>query len=272
MEIPQQPSVIYKFRDWNAKHGKDPLEQFELFFSSPSNFNDPFDSKIKFNYSLFSVKEKEAFIDRLLVRDKNNFDKFSIPITSEGKIQIIKQMMNDEDKFQLWAGNLEEELINKIIGIISFSTNWNNVLMWSHYASNHTGYCIGLDEQKLRETHKIEFGGKVIYPESNTFPSVHPLMDEKESFFKKFFTKSIDWKYEEEYRILNIIPPEKSGNSNIRKFKYDSSFISDITLGLKISDKASSEIIEICKKYNIKVYQAFEKKFKFEVDRKEICT
>jgi hypothetical protein len=267
------PETIYKFRAWGDEFGKDPLEKLELYFASPANFNDPFDSKIKYNYKLLNETEKKAYIEKLLSKGKKSFDNLSVEIPHEGRVHLINKMMNEDPiHFQSWMNNLEADLIDNIVGILSFSHNWNNVLMWSHYAKNHEGYCIGFNEKKLRESGRIEYGGKVEYLPSNTFPSLHPMMDEHESFYKKFFTKSFDWSYEEEYRLINIIPPSQSNNLSVRKLKIEPDFIEDVTLGLKISEKHRSEIIELCHKYGVKVYQAAEKDFQFIVDRIEIST
>jgi hypothetical protein len=264
------PSTIYKFRDWNADFGRDPLKKFELYFSSPASFNDPFDSKIKHNYSLLNDEERNSYIQNLLSKGKQNFDNLSIQLSHQNRVQLIEMMMNDKEKFQVWAEELEIDVINKTIGIISFSLQWKNILMWSHYAKNHSGYCIGLNEAKLRKISKIEYGGLVHYPLDNKFPSVHPMMDENDSFYLKFFTKSKDWNYEEEYRIVNFIPPDKDIDSSNRLLKYNADFIDEVILGIKMNESDRKEIIDLCKNLNVKVYQAVEKNFEFEVDRFEI--
>lgn len=266
------PTTIFKFRDWNAKYGRDPLERLELYFSSPALFNDPFDSKIKYNYSLLNDEERNGYIQKLLSKGKQNFDNSSIPLSHQNRVRIIEMMMNDKEKFQAWAEELEIDIINKTIGIISFSQHWKNVLMWSHYAKDHSGYCIGLNEAKVRNIGKIEYGGKVNYPRDNKFPSIHPMMDENESFYRKFFTKSKDWHYEEEYRIVNFIHPDKDIDTSSRLLKYNADFIDEVILGIKMKESDRKEIIDLCKKLGVKVYQAVEKNFEFEVDRYEIST
>ncbi|HTA27228.1 MAG TPA: hypothetical protein VK809_05535 [Bacteroidia bacterium] len=46
------PPVVYKYRDWNNNFHKRTVLNLELFLSSPSNFNDPFDCKIPIAYRL----------------------------------------------------------------------------------------------------------------------------------------------------------------------------------------------------------------------------
>ena len=246
-----------------------------------SNLTSLYLSLIAFEYFLV-IAEIELLVDKnsllvcaaktLKIHSGQNFDNLSIPTSHQNRVQMIKMMMNDKEKFQAWAEELEVDIINKTIGIISFSQQWKNVLMWSHYAKHHSGYCIGLNEAKLRNTGKIEYGGKVNYPTVKKFPSIHPMMDEYESFYHKFFTKSKDWYYEEEYRIVNFIHPNKDADSSSRLLKYDADFIDEVILGIKMSESDRKEIIDICKNLGVKVYQAVEKNFEFEVDRYEIST
>src|SRR5690606_30132625 len=37
-------------------------------------------------------------------------------------------------------------------GVTCFSKNCKNLLMWAHYANNHTGMCIGYDLVMLRDS------------------------------------------------------------------------------------------------------------------------
>jgi hypothetical protein len=44
--------VLYKYRTWSDKNHQSCLKNNELFFASPSQINDPFDTKISVDYSL----------------------------------------------------------------------------------------------------------------------------------------------------------------------------------------------------------------------------
>jgi hypothetical protein len=35
--------------------------------------------------------------------------------------------------------------LRKEIGLLCFSRSWDNLLLWSHYAASHTGFCLGFD-------------------------------------------------------------------------------------------------------------------------------
>lgn len=37
---------------------------------------------------------------------------------------------------------------NNDTGLLCFSTNWTNPLLWSHYGEKHTGVCLGFNLKK----------------------------------------------------------------------------------------------------------------------------
>src|ERR1022692_4365795 len=60
------------------------------------------------------------------------------------------------DPFDLASIDTTDERINSAltalvadfrdsIGLLCFSRNWDNLLMWSHYGASHTGICLGFD-------------------------------------------------------------------------------------------------------------------------------
>lgn len=268
------PTTIYKYRDWNdGKYGRDILEKFELYFASPSQFNDPFDSKIINNYGSMNDSERRSFIDKLLESGKKFFDRMEPKPPYEFKVAMIEKMMiEDPIGFQNSALEKEHEIADKILGIISMSATWNNLLMWSHYAKDHTGYCVGFNENKLMNSGLFKSGGMVMYPNDNAFPKIHPMMDQNQTFFKRTFTKSAEWEYEQEYRFLNVFIPGEQSIENERLVKIEPSFIDEVIIGMKMPESDAKDIIDICRKHGIKVYQAVPVDFKFELTKKEIST
>jgi hypothetical protein len=73
--------------------------------------------------------------------------------------------------------------------------------MWSHYASSHKGFCVGLDENQLAALPEVQGHGPVDY--QHEAPAFRFFHDDQTEFFRKAFTyKSKAWAYEQEYRIL----------------------------------------------------------------------
>ena len=95
-------------------------------------------------------------------------------------------------------------------GILSMSSRWNSILMWSHYAEFHKGYCAGFWEDKMRESGLFGKGGPVTYNPENDYPKINPLKEYKPMIkgFIETNTKANDWSYENEYRLFNLYFPE----------------------------------------------------------------
>src|SRR5438552_5198124 len=43
------------------------------------------------------------------------------------------------------AFNRFKRRVNQRFGVLCFSKNWKNPLLWSHYAEKHKGLCLGFD-------------------------------------------------------------------------------------------------------------------------------
>lgn len=158
------------------------------------------------------------------------------------------------------AINNVAESFDKEFGIICLSSDYKNCLMWSHYAESHRGFCIEYDFSKGIENDQLIF--PVIY--SNKRPSIPwKLVKESErgeknnimegqklySFMKMLVTKSEEWKYEKEWRI--IIPTSTDSRSiDVRIPK-----ISCIYLGALCSEQNKKKVIQIARKLGVPVQQ-----------------
>jgi hypothetical protein len=90
-------------------------------------------------------------------------------------------------------------------GVCCFSEKRDDLLMWSHYADGHRGFCLELDGSldPFSQARKVTYADKV--------PLVNPLgllLDPKKfsPLEAMMLTKSIHWAYEHEWRLLHIEP------------------------------------------------------------------
>ena len=97
----------------------------------------------------------------------------------------------------------------------------NNILMWSHYSSEHKGYCFEYKKYDIvNEIIKTSFDGLGIIGEvsySNNRPKTRPLKRTVSYTDLKFyidatFTKYGGWSYEKEYRFVMV--SDSFNNSN----------------------------------------------------------
>src|SRR3954451_15421690 len=125
-----------------------------------------------------------------------------------------------------------------MMGVVSLTECPKNLLMWAHYAGEHTGFVIEVDPQhatfneRRSEDDDFRHLRKVHY--SSTRPNLQMVKIEYVSFI---LTKSTEWSYEKEWRISKItaaavknIPAEPY---NICLFEFPASCIKSITLGAR---------------------------------------
>ena len=136
----------------------------------------------------------------------------------------IENFVSDLEKpypYRCVMSDLYQEVIAKIVkecfpvrGILSLTTKFDSPLMWSHYADRHKGVCIeykvlnttGYNFKKIVYRRKVSIGISDIkeWVENNT------VISRKRIENKFYFSKIIDWKYEDERRLTS----EKFGQQN----------------------------------------------------------
>jgi hypothetical protein len=79
--------------------------------------------------------------------------------------------------------------------VACFSEFYDSILMWSHYASFHSGLCIGIRPAKMRLSPKMALRWKVKYCDERL-----PLEHSKPNEIA--LRKATTWKYEREWRIV----------------------------------------------------------------------
>jgi len=140
--------TLYKYRTWSDKNHQSCLKNNELFFASPSDINDPFDFKISLDYRLLDTDEKkEQYVDKLL-NDIKHVMKKDIDFEAERR-ELINRIKNDPDQMEREYQSSNSKAMDLRSGVISLSERWDSILMWTHYAEGHKGFCIGLNRKKL---------------------------------------------------------------------------------------------------------------------------
>jgi hypothetical protein len=183
------PRSLYKYRplrsDEDLARVKRILDGW-IYASPRSAFNDPFDCAPVIK----AVGTKSDFVrhalqlrDKYFAGDREAFKRAKAAIRAEGP--------------QVWA----ERAINTSLdgtAIISLTTIPNDLLMWGHYGSEHTGVCIGfsLERPNTAFRHSLPVSYSDIRPELT-----YPIQDAEELLVAAFLTKASCWSYESEWRI-----------------------------------------------------------------------
>ena len=129
---------LFKYKKVD-KYSKQIFVDRKIWYSYPSEFNDPFDCGIDISLNM-SLKEKMEVLKTMMSQHLWTKDK------------ITKQLQSSLDQRRGQLNDLAEKNILKKrdaahehrdnTGILSLSSSENNVLMWSHYADEHKGFCI----------------------------------------------------------------------------------------------------------------------------------
>lgn len=215
-------SILYKYAGIN-QYLYSMLINSELWFSNPIDFNDPYDCNIKYNLSGINYDKVLKHLNKLNHRHQHN-------LSHEHIKNRAKDICNSPQELNDLLDNLLKESINKR-GISCFSQSDSKLLMWSHYADSHKGVCLTFDIQKDLDFFRNPY--KVSYPDE--YPIVDPFKDNERKELKVFLaTKSKEWAYEEEIRIIkeSNYMPEFRGN-----IKFSPKALTEIKFGYKTSEE-----------------------------------
>lgn len=152
--------------------------------------------------------------------------------------------------------NMKKEM-SKDNGLICFSKEWSNPVIWSHYADRHKGICLGFDiSENLPDDAliPIEYEAERLAVE---ILDAEGNLKIDETLIKKISaTKYDSWKYEQEVRIL-VNLNEKDIESGFFFFDFEGSLmLREVILGAE-RNKDVSKIQTILKSYeNVRLIQS----------------
>lgn len=187
-----------------------------LKFTSPDNFNDPFDC----NPVLFDLEIPQD--------DLKDFV-YGQPYTRKVKRKLLRGV-NKMGTLNAFKRKRKETRV------CCFSESNNNNLMWSHYANYHKGLCIGFE---FPIKYKNDF---VLYAVNylNTLEKVKFTEDTLRVIYYWITTKSPDWSYEKEIRAINIHHKDKC--------EFDQENLKEIIVGYNTSKKQIEDLVKALKK------------------------
>lgn len=146
----------------------------------------------------------------------------------------------------------QSDLIKKF-RVTCFATDPFSMLMWAHYADSHKGFCVEY-EIPTPDEHNISLLQNlmpVIYSDERVSVLNECLADLNDSKVSEemvgaiykygLLTKSIDWRYQNEWRLISLDTMLTDEYYNCKFFP-----ISKVYIGAKMPDDRREEIIKIC--------------------------
>ncbi len=275
------PKYLYKYRFWHCGGHKGPKQNCKLcernrliltkqaiWFASPSSFNDPFDCKIPYRYDLLN---EQTIRKRMKELNKNVSD------DEISNILTYNPIFSKDPEKRKAAYRNQSKIISNNYGIFSLAGNYKNILLWSHYADSHRGYCIELDAHLLiKELYSL------LYPPNNvaidvyqvTYQEEMPIIiptDNKEEDLQNYIqiltVKSNVWEYENEWRFIY----EK--NTNLSRY-IPKQVIKRIIIGCEMPDDDKKNIIRVVTEQlpNTQIWEAQKDQERFRLEFKQIQT
>jgi len=226
------PKYVYRYRCFTDFSLSD-LRNNTVWITSPSKYNDPYDSAL----TIFQKQLLPAFtkknLDRIFEKfpsvkqlSKSNLNEIS---HSPDPLRTIAELMIREDpKLHGQKGKQLLEAIDKVMErlflektrelsakiqtnmrVCSFTEVPDSIVMWSHYANHHRGYCI---EYPMGVLHRREIRRRILYPViySNVLFDWTPYLKEGIETEKHnclvavlaCMHKAQEWEYEREWRFI----------------------------------------------------------------------
>lgn len=202
------------------------------------------------------LKSKDDFLENI-----NSQEESQQEIVENIGSFFLQVKLNLQTTIQETLDKIRQESFSKI-GVTCFSKNNSNLLMWSHYANSHQGFCLEFDSKKEPFSKYFE----VIY--RSEIPNVISdlLFNEEnntESIRKLLSYKSIDWKHEEEIRVFH----QESNKS----YFYTPQSLKAIYFGIRTNPSDIEIVCSIVKAQNpdVKFYKMEKQTETFGIEPKE---
>lgn len=236
------PASVYKYYSDNDLN-INALKTNRMWYSAPSVFNDVFDCDV-------TVDEDKLFKSILQSYPGMQGVRAGSPLWKEMKAQARSSAKGMRELF----AQMRSEM-----GIACLSESDDSLLMWAHYANNHYGMCV---EYELMEINRqLKFTPiPIIYSEGRAcLDSLNPDTVERDTtkvFLESLTTKSLEWRYEKEWRIIrddgacgDRWDAEKKGAL------LDMIRPTSVTLGCMAKQEFSQEVEDYCKDNQVNLYK-----------------
>jgi hypothetical protein len=237
-----------------TEHSESLFSTGDIWFSSPRQLNDPFECRPWFTFEGSRSQVLDTIL-RMLQRQRPDLTAESAK--AEAVALYLKGNHRDPN---VWT-SVRTDAIQKLateIGLCCLSKVPNDILMWSHYGSDHQGYCLEFE------------AGAGIYPFGEANPVIYsedyPIVDfyntpTAKQFDLIFLTKYRGWAYEQEWRVIDT----KNGPGLHR---YPPELLSGVIFGLRTPEPDKSKIREWVTRRGRKAqfYQCTQNESKFTIE------
>lgn len=176
---------------------------------------------------------------------------------SLGRLKVAR-FSEVNDPFELMALNSHKSEIRKLMtrfkdsqniktGLLCFSKNWTDPMLWSHYADKHKGICLGFDLRRGSEVQEVNYEEERPRMDLDTHEDPHSIPKNVQDLLLR--TKFGGWKYEEEIRrFVDLSKAKKEKGLYFLPFDEDLR-LKEVILGVR-NDFSLEDIRKLTKAMN----------------------
>jgi hypothetical protein len=168
-------------------------------------------------------------------------------------------------------------LLNQHVGILCLSEVADSILMWGHYTADHRGFVIGFDSDHAfftkRRSELDEFGflRQVDYQQKR--PRVVLYDTSSPAWFN---TKSEQWAYEREWRVLRLLSESDFRKENspfpLCLFRFPEEAVQEIIIGLRSTTPTAQRLESIARGFSrAKLLRACENPTDYSLILRTVC-
>jgi hypothetical protein len=189
------------------------LETQTIYCSNPKRFNDPWDCRPCFDSSI--LDDPAGYERQVQWFDRS--DRRRNPKPEAEHLRMAQRLRDDRKLLESLIFQMTEidDEIDKRYRVYCFTVKPDCTLMWSHYASNHSGICLEFSATNgaFSSAFKVEY--------CDRYPSLD-LAEVGMETLLPLITKSATWSYEHEFRL---IAEERSEALSPSTLKTENSFL-----------------------------------------------
>lgn len=250
--------VLYKYGRLN-ENSEALFTTPTIWFSSPAKLNDPFECRPWFTFE----GDRDQIVETISTILRRIYPYLTPNDATARAVGIVLEGRHRDPA--IWEA-LRRNVVSMLgtnIGLCCLSANNDSILMWSHYADNHCGYCLGFEATDNTPF----FGGAQQISYDDKFPTVDFFNTPHEQQVDLIFlTKFSGWRYEAEYRIIDH--QEGAGLHS-----YPVELLRSVTFGLRMpeADRARIRTWVELRDHGIKFFEAVLNDRQFKIEVREVA-
>ena len=284
-----KPKALFKYLSFNDKL----LEQLcydRVYYADPAKFNDPLDCLPVVVADLPKTELGRLLAQMVVNRSAMEIDAAMKKVRLRGDKATARRKALTESEARLVLGEIDYDATNPEVedpeafvchalslaierelrrthetGVLCLCSKFNSPLMWSHYANQHRGVCVEYDVSDL----KPEALRKVSYGKSREVLAsqirdwvLHDSLAARNPIDRAcLLTKSREWAYEGEWRLLGQIGLEESPMR-----------LKSVIFGMRCANVLKYTVVKALqgREHNVKFWEIAQPTVRFELKRSRV--